>query len=124
MSTSLLFAGALLAQVAAPVTVVGTDSDHIDVGYEQLAAGRNSEAVDHIRASRLDAKGDPAALINLGTAHARLGHRNAAMSYYQAAIATPERYDLQLADGSWMDSRRAARTAIRYLSTGNTLAMK
>lgn len=124
MAATLLLAGALLAQAAAPLTVTGGDADRVDVAYEELITGQNREAVNILSQSRLTEKRDPCALINLGTAHARLGHKQEAASMYRAAIASRDRYDLQLADGSWMDSRRAARVAVSMLDRGETLALR
>ncbi len=45
-------------------------------------------------------------------------------TYYMAALASESRYDLQLADGRWMDSRRAARLALEKASRGQELALR
>lgn len=124
MAASILIAGALLAQSAASTITVEAGTDRIDVAYEELAQGRPDIAIARIRANHeLDAD-EPAALINLGTAHARLGHSREAEACYRAAIASDNRYDLELADGRWMDSRRAARLAVTMLAKGETLALR
>jgi len=116
-------ATALLAQpVAATEPRVG--EDYVDVAYEELARGEASAAIEHIQANpKVDAD-DPAALINLGTAYAMLGKKQEAQEYYRAAMASSERYELQLADGSWMDSRRLARMAAKALAKSETLAAR
>lgn len=124
-----LIAGLLLVQGAPVVTVQGhadgqPGAEWVDVGYRELAAARPEEAIARIRDSRELEFGDPAALINLGSAHARLGRRDKAERYYKAAIISDTRYDLQLADGRWMDSRQAARLAIRQLKHGEDLALR
>jgi tetratricopeptide (TPR) repeat protein len=124
MGFSLLLAAAVLTPAAEQLMVYGSDSPRVDVAYEELMAGRNRQAIERIRASGLDRQGDPAALINLGTAHARLGDRREAMDCYRTAIVSQERYDLELADGRWMDSRRAARLAVASLDRGQTLAIR
>jgi tetratricopeptide (TPR) repeat protein len=124
MSAIALLGGVLLAQAAAPAITVEGGTDRSDVAYEQLAAGRPAEAVERIRGNRQLEPGDPAKLINLGTAYARLGQRDKAIDRYTAAIASKERYDLQLADGSWMDSRRAARLAIAMLARQQLLSLR
>ncbi len=124
MSTTLLLAGALLAQTAAPVTVTAGGVERFDVAYEELMAGQNREAADILSQSHLTERRDPCALINLGTAHARLGNAEKAATMYRAAIASRDRYDLQLADGSWMDSRQAARKAVSMLERGAILALR
>ena len=43
---------------------------------------------------------------------------------YRAAIASPDRYDLQLADGRWMDSRAAARLAAASLEKSDKLVLR
>lgn len=124
MATTLFLAGALLAQATSPLTVTGGGVDRVDVAYEELMAGRNSDAISLLADSDLTAKRDPSALINLGTAHARLGDKQKAEAMYIAAIASRDHYDLQLADGSWMDSRRAARVAISMLDQGKAFALR
>lgn len=124
MAISLMFAGLLMAQSATPVVTVAAGQDRVDVGYEELAQGRPDAAIERIRGnSALDAN-DPSALINLGTAHARTGHLREAALLYRAAIASDNRYSVQLADGRWIDSRRAARMAVEALSQGETFALR
>lgn len=124
MIVSLLAAGALFAQPADEMKDAQAGVDRVDVAYEELMAERNREAVEHILASRLDDEGDPAALINLGTAYARLGETEKALRCFEAAINSDTRYMLQLSDGSWMDSRRAARKAAQALPSGEALALR
>ena len=128
MSTALLFAGAFLAQSAVPVvTVTGSanriERERVDVAYEEVRQGRNEAAIARIMRNReLDAD-DPAAMINMGTAYARMGRESDARVCFIRAIASRERYDLELADGQWMDSRRAARKAHELLRSQETLAL-
>ena len=124
MSFSLLLASALLASPEAHVVASPAGTDHVEVAYAALSEGRNDAAVAQLRASHLAANGDPAALINLGTAYARMGRHDDALVAFRAAIASDVRYDLQLADGSWMDSRRAARRAVESLDRNTALAMR
>lgn len=128
MSVALLIAGAVLAQSAVPVvTVTGsasrTGTERVDVAYEEVSQGRNEAAVARILRNRELAADDPAAMINLGTAYARLGRESDARDCFVRAIASRERFDLELADGSWMDSRQAARKANELLRTNETLAL-
>jgi hypothetical protein len=92
----------------------------LSVGYEELQAGRNAAAVDKLTHSPINAR-DPSRLINLGTAYARLGQAVDAATAYEAAIASPIRYDVELANGGYMDSRWAARTALANLNEGKPL---
>ena len=124
MSVSLLIASVMLAQPADQLMVYGSGPDHVDVAYEDLVAGRNRAAIEHIRSTRLDNQRDPAALINLGAAYARLGETAKAQHCYKAAITSDTRYMLELADGSWVDSRRAARMAVRALNNKEAFALR
>jgi uncharacterized protein HemY len=129
MSATALFAAALLAQAApAAITVEAgageSRQDRVEVAYDELAAGHTSEALARLRANRAQMADEPAALINLGAAHARMGKMNRARKAYRAAIASRDRYDVELADGRWMDSRAAARLAMQRLEKGQVLALK
>ena len=117
-----LIAGLLLAQ-ASSITVEARREEP-DVGYHELVADRPADALEKIEANRFIDFDDPAALINRGTAQARLGDIAAAQASYRAALISRQRYALELHDGTWLDSRRAARLAIRMLSDGEMLALK
>ena len=86
-----------------------------DVAYEELAAGRTEGAIASLEASLKETPGDPALLINLGTAYARAGRMEEARDAFRDAIAAEDRYRVQLADGSWEDSRKVARLALDSL---------
>lgn len=124
MTFAALIASAVLTQVVAPATPADPAVQYVEVAYEQLTKGQNEQAVARIRANPRIATDDPAALINLGSAHARLGRTLDARDFYLAAIASTNRYDLELADGRWMDSRHAARLALTMQSRGEALALK
>lgn len=121
MAATFLVAGLLMAQTAA---IAAPAVDRVDVGYQELVQGRPHEAIARIQANDGLEPSDPAALINLGAAFARLGQTAKAEASYKAAIASDDRQDLELADGSWMDSRRAARLALKRLDSGQTLALR
>jgi hypothetical protein len=123
MAVSLVLATLLFAQATPAITVeapLGGD----DVGYRELVAQRPADAIARIDANRMLEVDDPAALINRGTARARLGDQAAAIDHYRAAIVSRQRYDLELADGTWMDSRAAARLAVKMLAKGEALALR
>ncbi|MFA7601825.1 MAG: tetratricopeptide repeat protein [Novosphingobium sp.] len=120
MTATLILAGLLLTQTAVPAEPQAGTVERTDVAYEAMTQGRTDDAIAQLRAKAGD---DPAALINLGTAYARKGMRHEALECYNAAMAA-ERYDLQLADGSWMDSREAARIAAARLGKGDSLAAR
>lgn len=115
---------ALLAQAMGPAIVNAPTVGRAEVGYDELVQGRPDLAIERIRANRELSSNDPAALINLGTAHARIGRPVEAQSYFKAAISSADRQDLQLADGRWMNSRRAARLALELMPSGKTLAVR
>ena len=81
----------------------------------ELAAGQTENAITSLEASLRETPGDPALLINLGTAYARAGRMNEARTAFREAIASEDRYRVELADGSWEDSRRVARLALESL---------
>ena len=85
-----------------------------DVAFTELSAGNAGAAVRKLEDGASD-RSDPAVLINLGTAYARQGATDKALAAFRSAIASQDRYDLELADGSWMDSREAARLALANL---------
>lgn len=123
MAATLLFAGLMLAQTASPITVEAQPRADL-VGYQALSSGRPDLAIERIASDPVTSATDPAALINLGTAYARTGDHAAALARYQAALIARDRYDLELADGRWLDSRAAARLAIVMLRKGETLALR
>ncbi|WP_133364764.1 hypothetical protein [Qipengyuania sediminis] len=120
--SAFVIAGLILAQ-AAPITVEAPRAGE-DVGFRELVADRPADAIARIEANRALAADDPAALLNRGAAEMRLGRYDAARDSYRAALASRTSYDLELRDGSWVNSRDAARRAIRLLSRGETLALK
>ena len=128
MFSSLILATAFAASTAAapapaPIAVEAR-MERIDVGYTELSEGRNSEALARIQASLEANSQDPAALIILAAAYSRLGRISEARTALEAAAASPERFDLQLADGRWLDSRQAAKLARTRLQEGQALALR
>ena len=108
---------------AQSIVVTGSDEDGlapVSVAYEELQAGQNRTAVDKLTHSAIE-RDDPSRLINLGTAYARLGQTAEAQTAYKAAITSDIRYDVELANGTYMDSRWAARTALAHLDQGKPL---
>jgi hypothetical protein len=123
MAAALLF-GLVLAQASPATLTVEANRADGNVGYAELASGDASGAIARIEAGGGAQRNDPAALINLGSANARLGRLESARQYYVAAITRGEPQDLELADGRWIDSRRAARLALRMLDRGTVLALR
>lgn len=120
--SAIFVAGLIMSQVS-PITVEAPRREQMDVGYSQLASGHPAAALERIAANRADTD-EPALLINKGSALAMLGRTKAARESYRAALASRERYYLELADGSWVDSREAAQRALRMLDSGQILALK
>lgn len=120
--SAIVMAGLILAQ-STGITVEGVRAGP-DVGYVELVAGQPADAVRRIDANPAANGDDPSALINRGTALARLGDAAAARDSYLAALTSRQRYDLELKDGRWLDSRAAARLAVRMLDEGTVLAFK
>lgn len=117
-----LLAAALTgAALAVPSAVLASESgaDRVDVAYQALSEGRTAEAI-----AQLDKTSDPAALINLGTAYARQGRTEDARAAFTAAINSRDHYYLELADGSWVDSRKAAKMALAGLEKSSGIALR
>jgi Flp pilus assembly protein TadD len=107
------------AAIGAPATARELVADGVTVlpvAYETLRAGQTDDAIRALQASSDLSPRDPSRLINLGSAYARLGQMEEAAAMFRAAATSPIRYDLELADGSYMDSRWAARTALARLA--------
>lgn len=118
---ALAFATPVGAQSIIVVTGPQADAEALPVAYAELKAGDNRAAVAKLTAeTNVDAR-DPSRLINLGTAYARLGRTDDAAAAYTAALGSPIRYDLELANGRYVDSRWAARTALANLTEGRPL---
>ncbi|HQS97780.1 MAG: hypothetical protein B7X90_13755 [Novosphingobium sp. 17-62-19] len=133
MSTSLFLAAALVAQpfltsaavmVTPPLTVPAPALPSGDVGYHEIMAGRPLAAINRIEGSELARQGDPLALINLGTAYKMVGRKDDAARLYRTAAGSDDRYDVQLANGRWIDSRRAATLAMARLGSDEVLALR
>lgn len=112
----------LLAQ-AGPGVMAEQANDRVDAAYEQIASGEISAAIVRLESALAENPGDPALLINLGAAYSEAGDLERAAEYYRAAAESDTRYRLQLANGEWLDSRRAARVALLRLEE-RALAMR
>lgn len=92
------------------------DVEPLPVAFAELKAGKTDTALNALVQHRGVAANDPSRLINLGAALARKGRYTEAANQYRAAMASDIRYDLELADGRWMDSRDAAKLALARLN--------
>ena len=95
-----------------------------DAAYAQLSAGETDAAIARLEAELERNPGQAALLINLGTAYSRAGRTDDARAAYRAAIAARDRVELELADGSWEDSRDTARIALNQLEQRSAFAVK
>jgi tetratricopeptide (TPR) repeat protein len=93
-----------------------TAAEQLPVAYADLQAGRTDTAIKTLAQPRGVEAADPSRLINLGSALARMGRFTEAVAQYRAAMASDIRYELELADGRWMDSRDAAKLALSRLN--------
>jgi tetratricopeptide (TPR) repeat protein len=110
---------ALLATVAGPAFAepqyeVGFDRGSL--GYEALISNKNQQALEQLARDRSVPNTNPAKLINIGRAYARLGDYSRAKEAFTAALTCKEDMDLVLADGREMNSRKAAKLALVHLS--------
>lgn len=108
---AMFVASAAVAQ--APLAEV--NADRTTPGYAALMSNDNEGALRQLLADQT-ARNDPARLINIGRAHARLGDKASARRAFEAAAKSTEEVDLVLADGSVMGSRKAALLALKSLN--------
>lgn len=108
---------ALTATPTAARELVADGVTVLPVAYETLRAGQTDAAIRHLQASSDLSPRDPSRLINLGSAYARLGQTEEAAAMFRAAADSPIRYDVELANGTYMDSRWAARMALARLES-------
>ena len=112
MLLSLLLAGA--AATAQPATaqesVEGQEINYErdQLGFAAMQSGENEEAIRQLERAAAELPDDPARLINLGNAYARVGRMEEAKATLRRAIALRDHFDLVLAGGRVIDSRRAA----------------
>lgn len=124
MSATALIAATLLGQSAFSLAIDSQASRSQDVAYQELSQGQSADAVSKLEDALQVDRDDPATLINLGTAYARMGMTEKALRAYNAAMTSDERYDLELGDGRWMDSREAAARARDGLVTAMAIASR
>lgn len=83
------------------------------LAYDALMAGDNQVAVEKLESGKLK---DPAVMINLGQAYARTGRTGDAAKMFMAAMNSSRSFDLVLADGQVINSRKAAEIALNDLN--------
>ena len=115
MSITLALSALALAQSSLAALPATDRVMEREVAYETLVKGEAADAIAKLEAMREETPGDPALLINLGSAYAEIGEAARAEYYYKAALTAEESYQLELADGRWIDSRDAASLALAAL---------
>lgn len=85
------------------------------LGFEALVAGDYERALAQLERSEAAFGEDPAHMINLGQAYAQLGRPDRAAALYNAAIDSERHFDIVLSNGEVVDTRVAARRALRDL---------
>ena len=123
MAVTLVLAAAALG-VAVPADTIGPNLEPVDVAYRDLSAGDAQGAIRQIEANDELATDDPARLINLGTAYARMGDIGKARELYEAALRADGEIILETADGRWLSSRRIAQQALSQLERTSRIAMR
>lgn len=105
------------AMVALPGLAQAQDGE---IGYEKgalayhaLMVGDNEAAVEKLESGKLT---DPAVMINLGQAYVRTGRTGDAAKMFTAAMNSNRSFDLVLADGQVVNSRKAAEMALNNLN--------
>lgn len=122
--SKILYALALSGLVAPGVVQAGPadNGQTIPVAYTALTHGQNRQAIEELQGTAGVNTNDPSRLINLGTAYARVGRIEDAARMFEAAIKSDIRYDLELSDGTMMDSKAAARIALQRLRSAQIAA--
>jgi Tfp pilus assembly protein PilF len=108
--STLALMASVTAQAKEPKGEIGYQTG--ELGYDALLAGDNQRAAEQILARADENTADPAKLLNLGRAYQRMGRNADAMRLFQAAMDSRDVFDVELADGSVMSSREAARLAL------------
>ena len=113
MAVGLAAAFAAVPAVAQPHYEIGYDRGSL--AFEALMANDNQRALEQLARDRSVPDTDPAKLINIGSAYARLGDFERAEEAYIAALNCKDEMDLLLADGREMNSRKVAKLALKKL---------
>jgi Flp pilus assembly protein TadD len=101
------------ASAEAPAAEIGYERGAL--GFEALMANDNETALRQIQSAKSVPHNDPARLINLGRAHARLGNVTQAQQAFEAAANCREHFDIVLSSGKVMNSRKAAMLSLQSL---------
>lgn len=119
----IIFASALVAVAFAgaahadSTNVVETAYPPVAIGYEALSSGDNARAIKDMLEGSIS-RNDPAFLLNLGQAYARIGRITEARELFRKAAKKRDNVDLVLADGRIMSAKLAARQALATVQVG------
>lgn len=117
------FVGALLTTTASALP--GPAAATLAPADKGVSAGVSVPAPSSAGAAAAQAAtSDPTVLINRAAAEARRGRVEEARRLLEIAIASQDRYDVELADGRWMDSRQVARIALSRLPNQQPIVMR
>ena len=94
-----------------------------NAGYEALAVAE-TDAISTLEALHSAGPDDPAIMLNLAAAYIEEGRLADARDMYVRAIESRERMELELADGSWADSRYLARQGLDRLERSRAWASR
>ena len=109
---------ASVSSQAAPLVVQAEREVPRGFGYAQLAEGRDTLAVEDILTNGVHDSADPARLINLGIAYARLGRVEEARALFERARTSNDMSRLETADGEWLHARQIASRALALIDNG------
>ncbi len=116
MILSLMLAGVAAAAQPSPeqasVEAQEINYEQGQLGFAALRSGDTDRAIAQLEQASAELPDDPARLINLGNAYARVGRVEEARETLRRAIAAKRHFDLILSDGRVVDSRRAAIDAL------------
>ena len=105
-----------------PVVVEGERARGEDIakgfGYAELATGDDRGAIADIRENGSADAADPARLINLGIAYARIGDTAQARALFEQARDSRDSARLETAEGKWIAARALAERGLRMLDDG------
>jgi len=85
MAVAMILSAVLAAQ-SAQLANIPDGTDQADAAYEQLAAGDTATAISHLEQALSKTPGDPALLINLGTAYDKLDRFDDVVRAMETAI--------------------------------------
>ncbi len=93
------------------VAMVEDGYERGSLGVAAIARGDWQTAEASIEDGRTDAA-DPARLINLGKVYMETGRPGMALSTWRLAMASPNHFMVQTADGQWVSTRTVAERAL------------